>query len=669
MTHLLQRRTIIRSRFHCRVNDLSRLGNGRTIFNLSITKASLTKSASPNIARHAPMRDTVALWHFNEASGSSVYDSSPSGNDGIAYGTTIVPGVNGNARSFSGSYSYVFVQSPAGLNFDTAQSFTIEAWFKTTQQDTGEIIRRGLAPVPGFALRILNGKVQGIIGNRDDTRFPDTLLRITSIQSYNDGQWHRARLVRDRSLRKLFLYVDGVQVATPPDDPIVFPLWNARPLTMGCWENFVQPTFFRGVIDEVRIVRRAEHPSAAPDIDVSPLHLDFGRVTIGRFSDLLVTIRNLGTTDTLRVTHFAVSNSSFVCLDNPFILPPGGVRQIEVRYAPVVVQRDTGTLSITSNDPDEPIVQISLTGRGVRPGEAPTIQSMRDVPDDQGKQVRIIWYPSIHDREGDSVQIVEYAIWRRVGANDSLWDFVATIPAVRFSQYSSVAPTLYDSTRLWGIRWSVFKISAHTASNLRVFFSEPDSGYSIDNLPPTQPSRPVARTSGRIVRLDWNAPPDPDVAGYWIYRSNVPDFLPTESHLIGSSVLNRFIDQNIEGSNRWYYRIAAFDSAGNQGRFSDEVEAILDATFGWPVKFDLHQNFPNPFNPSTTIDFDVPVVSNVSLRIFDLLGRQVAVVADGMYQPGRHEIVWNAEGLSSGVYIYRMQAAGFVQNRKLILLK
>lgn len=622
-----------------------------------------------NIARHAVLRDTVALWHFDELSGTTVYDSSTYGNDGLAYGTAIVPGVRGNARSFSGTYSYVAVQSPAGLNFDTSHSFTVEAWFKTTQGDTGEIVRRGLAPVPGFALRILEGKVQGIIGNREDSRFPDTLLRITSVHNYNDGQWHKATLIRDRSVRKLFLYVDGVLATSPLNDPVTFPLWNARPLTMGCWENFVQPTFFRGVIDEVRIVKRAEHPSVARDIDVTPLHLDFGRVAIGSFSDLPLTIRNMGATDTLRVTQLAVSNSSFLCLDNPFVLPPGGVRQIHVRYLPAAVQRDTGVLSILSNDPDEPVVHVSLVGRGIRPGDAPTIQSVRDVPDDQGKQVRIIWYPSFHDRDGDSLQIVEYAIWRRVGLNDSLWDFVATIPAVRFSQYSFVAPTLYDSTRLWGIRWSVFKVSAHTRNNVRVFFSEPDSGYSVDNLPPTYPTRLTLFASTGAVRLEWNAPPDPDVAGYWIYRSNVPHFLPTESNLIGSSVVNRFTDPNIQGSNRWYYRIAAFDSAGNQGPCSEEAEAIIDATFERPTEFFLYQNFPNPFNPSTTIRFDVPAASHLSIRVLDLLGREVAVLADGMYQAGRHEVTWNAQGVSSGVYVYRMQAAGFVQNKKVVLLK
>ncbi len=236
-------------------------------------KGNIDEVRVSNIARHAPLHDTVTLWHYDEVSGNLVQDASPNRNDGIAWGTTVVPGIRGNARAFSGLNSYVLVQSPAALNFDSSQSFTVEAWFKTTQQDTGEIIRRGLAPVPGFAFRILNGRVQGIIGNRDDSRYPNTLLRITSARSFNDGQWHRATLVRDCSMRKLFLYVDGERAAEPLNDPIGFHLWNARPLTMGCWENFVQPTFFRGALDEVKIVRRAQHPTeVGPG---SPLPVEF----------------------------------------------------------------------------------------------------------------------------------------------------------------------------------------------------------------------------------------------------------------------------------------------------------------------------------------------------------------------------------------------------------
>jgi hypothetical protein len=191
----------------------------------------------------------------------------------------------------------------------------------------------------------------------------------------------------------------------------------------------------------------------------------------------------------------------------------------------------------------------------------------------------------------------------------------------------------------------------------------------VDNLPPTQPTNPVVRLATGIITLEWTPPPDPDVAGYWIYRSSLPNFLPVESNRIGSSAVNRFSDRHTEGASHWYYRIAAFDSSGNEGTVSEEVEAIVGTNADRPTEFVLYQNFPNPFNPTTTIQFDVPFASHVSLRVFDMLGREVAVLVDGVQQAGRHEAVWHATGVSSGVYMYRMQALWYLQTRKLILLK
>ncbi|MBX2991762.1 MAG: T9SS type A sorting domain-containing protein [Bacteroidetes bacterium] len=629
-----------------------------------------------NVARSAPpvVSDTVALWHYDEFTGSLVADSGPYGNDGNAYGTTIVAGVSGNARSFSGSYNYVFVQNPVGMNFDTSQSFTVEAWFKTTQQDTGEIIRRGLAPLPGFALRILNGKVQGIIGNRDDTPFPDTLLRITSTESFNDNQWHKATLIRDRSLGRLFLYVDGLHAATPLNDPVTFPLTNARPLTMGSWENFVQPTFFRGVIDEVRIMKGALHPSNpfVPTIEVSHTSIDFGRILLGSYSTINLVVRNTGLQDTL---HFGTETNNNVfeaIIPVTFPVPPGTSRIVPVTYTPIAAQTDTGTLSIHSNDPNRPVVRIALRGQAFAAGDAPVIMTIRDVPADQGKQVRIIWHPSIHDRIGDSIQVVQYGVWRRVAGSPGLWDFVATIPAVRFEQYSFVAPTLYDSTRFGGMHWSVFRVSAHSVNNVHVFFSDPDSGYSVDNISPAPPANPFAVAGVGQVNVGWDQSPEPDVMGYWVYRSAAANFIPAASNRIGTATGNAFVDLNVSGSNRWYYRVTAFDSSGNESVSSGEVSVILTGAGGGqplPTEFALYQNFPNPFNPSTTIKYDVPEPSLVRIAVYDMLGREVAVLVDEMRLAGRHQVSWNAAHVASGMYVYRMQAGGLSVNKKLVFLK
>ena len=86
-------------------------------------------------------------------------------------------------------------------------------------------------------------------------------------------------------------------------------------------------------------------------------------------------------------------------------------------------------------------------------------------------------------------------------------------------------------------------------------------------------------------------------------------------------------------------------------------------------QYRLGTNYPNPFNPSTRIKFDVPSSKFVTLKVFDVLGREVATLVNEVKQPGSYMVTFSAEGLASGVYFYRMQAGNFAATRKLMLLR
>lgn len=88
-----------------------------------------------------------------------------------------------------------------------------------------------------------------------------------------------------------------------------------------------------------------------------------------------------------------------------------------------------------------------------------------------------------------------------------------------------------------------------------------------------------------------------------------------------------------------------------------------------PLSFSLEQNYPNPFNPRTIIEFSVPQSGDVHLGVFNVLGQEVASLVSEYVQPGKHQASWDATGVGSGVYFYRLQAGGFVQSRRLVLLK
>jgi len=88
-----------------------------------------------------------------------------------------------------------------------------------------------------------------------------------------------------------------------------------------------------------------------------------------------------------------------------------------------------------------------------------------------------------------------------------------------------------------------------------------------------------------------------------------------------------------------------------------------------PTEFALQQNYPNPFNPTTVIRYQLPLKAYVSLKIYDLLGRQVATLVDGLEDAGFRSVSWNANAVSSGMYFYRLNAGTFSQTRKLLLVK
>jgi hypothetical protein len=97
--------------------------------------------------------------------------------------------------------------------------------------------------------------------------------------------------------------------------------------------------------------------------------------------------------------------------------------------------------------------------------------------------------------------------------------------------------------------------------------------------------------------------------------------------------------------------------------------AVDLSELGRPGGFRLEQNYPNPFNPSTTIRYGLPGRSHVTISVFNTLGQQVAILQDGEQEAGYHEVTFDAGGLASGAYLYRLQAGDVVLSKKLILLR
>jgi hypothetical protein len=122
---------------------------------------------------------------------------------------------------------------------------------------------------------------------------------------------------------------------------------------------------------------------------------------------------------------------------------------------------------------------------------------------------------------------------------------------------------------------------------------------------------------------------------------------------------------------RWSYRLRQIDLDGTI-HFSPEV--IVDVLTGvrdnsLPVVFALHQNYPNPFNPTTSLNYDLPATVHVTLKVFNVLGQEVATLVDKTQTAGRYNVSWNASGVGSGVYFYQILAGSFIDVKKMAIMR
>ncbi|MCX6162361.1 MAG: T9SS type A sorting domain-containing protein [Ignavibacteriae bacterium] len=144
------------------------------------------------------------------------------------------------------------------------------------------------------------------------------------------------------------------------------------------------------------------------------------------------------------------------------------------------------------------------------------------------------------------------------------------------------------------------------------------------------------------------------------WNNDLPNLIPySDSYNCLHSVF--FSDQNtgwVVGS------YAAIFSITNGG--STLINQISTET---PAGYSLCQNFPNPFNPSTKISFQLPVVSSSSLKIFDITGKEVATLVNERLNAGTYTVDWNASEFPSGVYFYRLTAEGYGETRKMMLIR
>jgi hypothetical protein len=303
------------------------------------------------------------------------------------------------------------------------------------------------------------------------------------------------------------------------------------------------------------------------------------------------------------------------------------------------------------------------------------ILSVSDVGPDHGGKLAVEWgvHPAIRS------EVKYFTVWQ-IGLPDnpehgSMTDVSGIIPTHQMDvPYRKVVATETDFAQ------HHYVVIAYDHSDWPRWFSDVWSGFSTDDLAPMVPEGLLVSgsdTPGEVI-LSWEPSIDDPVAQtpvqhYTVYRAPSGGELAPLEQVTGTE----FVDQ-LDAIGTYNYAVSATDFAGNESLTSAPepftfVSVVAGAEI--PEVYALGDNYPNPFNPSSTIPYQLPEDGFVTLKVYDLTGKLVTTLVSDHKPAGYHNVLWNGKdshgtSVATGVYFYRIEAGdAFVQTRKMILMK
>ncbi len=231
--------------------------------------------------------------------------------------------------------------------------------------------------------------------------------------------------------------------------------------------------------------------------------------------------------------------------------------------------------------------------------------------------------------------------------------------------------------------WQMLNLNFNNINKIIIKLSNSASteltDYNFDNFKFQVEPMPVELTSFKAMSQDnnitliWQTATEINNYGFDVERS--PEGAGTANwRKIGfvegngtSSILNNYsyIDNTVSNGNKYIYRLKQIDNNGDF-KYSQEIQVSADLI---PKNFSLTQNYPNPFNPVTSIQYSVSSNQFVSIKVYDIVGHEIATLVNEKKQPGNYEVQFNASSFPSGIYIYNLVTEGYSSTKKMVLLK
>ena len=239
------------------------------------------------------------------------------------------------------------------------------------------------------------------------------------------------------------------------------------------------------------------------------------------------------------------------------------------------------------------------------------------------------------------------------------------------------------------IDWNLFtwNIRSRTNCNIRLVMTYCNGTpgciciwRSDEDLPVEFAGFQATAGNGRV-DLRWTTRSESDLSMFKLTRSEDPDNImgwqvvaTRPAHNSASGATYTVSDEGVTNGRTYYYKLHVIDQSQHSSVYNVDGNSVVQsatpqASAEMPLEFTLGQNFPNPFNSQTSFTFAIPTAERVTLKVYDIMGREVATILDGNMQANSYTINWSADNLATGVYMYTLQAGTYSQTKKLLYLK
>ena len=598
----------------------------------------------------------VKIFEFNGSGGGENYLTTAAPADSVTIPSPFAP-TPGNALSFDGSASYVDLGNPGSLQMTNG---TVEAWIKTPGGNSG--YRGVVLKVYQYGLLMKDDQLVTYDWQLADFGYDGTWYTGVYV---NDNQWHHVALVfsgAQYNIGSMTVYLDGVNIHAAQQ--YGYGNYNAYYGNSGYSAQIGGGAgltgVFNGKIEEVRIwnttrtnvqIRDDMHhtsPSSLTGlVSVWELNEGSGSTTADAFGS------NNGT---------LVSSPSWVLSTAPIGLATTTELQSFTSGA-----ASLGTVSLTTTDAFDNATDLVSTSITVSPDSLPS--SPLTMLSDRYWIVTPFGTPGTFAANltftvpatftaNDSIPASHFQLFHRNSNDDGSWTQAATgssmtATSITFNGVASLGQFMLGTNAALPVELAAFSATSDRSNATLSWKTATEVNSATFEIERAPAVAAPASASGQTV-------PTPAAVQQWAAVGSVPG-----AGTSNSPKSYTFTDRNV-ASGSYSYRLRQIDRNG-AFRYSTNVQVEVGAV---PRVFSLSQNYPNPFNPSTTIEFTLPEDGRVTLKIYDIVGREVATLVDGDLKAGfLQQAIFDASRLASGVYFSRLQFKGQAMVKKLLFVK